>query len=231
MTTTKPELKACPFCGSEARYFETKDTGGFSISRFAGCFYTHDHKYGCNISFFGKSKEEAISRWNARPTATGENLEDTGYHLNNTVSPGRVTRPLGQPSDAGIQPPIDNNHVAEGCEKFSHEPVINDAGLAEAVRWLKEMSGRHAIYCPARKETKYEVYYEDDDCEFNCVKNKETLINHAVKGEKAAEVSAEDFTNELMHYRQFIHGAYISPAEYILKKYPAGIKILDGVSS
>lgn len=46
--------------------------------------------------------------------------------------------------------------------------------------------------------------------------------------EKPVEVAVDEFTNEIMHYRQFIYGAYISPAEYILKKYPNGLKIIEG---
>ncbi len=48
------------------------------------------------------------------------------------------------------------------------------------------------------------------------------------EAQAVSEVTVEEFTQELQHYRQFIHGAYISPAEYMLKKYPHGIKIKAG---
>ncbi len=48
------------------------------------------------------------------------------------------------------------------------------------------------------------------------------------EAQAVSEVTVEEFTQELQHYRQFIHGAYISPAEYMLLKHPHGIKIKAG---
>ena len=49
------ELKPCPFCGGEARLYQSYD--GFWVVQCIGC--------ACGTLFF-KDKEFAIERWNRR---------------------------------------------------------------------------------------------------------------------------------------------------------------------
>ena len=39
------------------------------------------------------------------------------------------------------QPPVDNNHVAEGCEKFSEDPTPEPIHLSKAEAFIKKVEG------------------------------------------------------------------------------------------
>lgn len=125
MTTTKPELKECPFCNQSALMY-AHGFGNFSIK----CGYCECTQGQLN----GKSR--AIDAWNTRHTAEPKVLEDAATR----EDVGRV--------ETGGELAIDNIATSSTTE----QPVIGDGALAEAKKFaLEYWQSKPDIYGPGFK--------------------------------------------------------------------------------
>lgn len=110
MTTTKPELLPCPFCGGQPSY-QSWHTSKNAV--LIGCD-------NCDtVQFLGKNKPDAFRIWNTRTTAEPKVLEDAEQPVIHHNMGERFT----------VLP-----------EMHSKQPVIGDGALAEAISRLSTVT-------------------------------------------------------------------------------------------